>query len=51
MKIQKRPCAKIIELFYSRVILVILLCIKKHNYQNNSTQSLENIYVTVKRPH
>jgi hypothetical protein len=42
---------KNIELFYSRVILVILPCIKKQNYQNNPIQSLENIYVTVKKPH
>ena len=40
MKIQKHLYAKDIELFYSWVMLVNLLCITKHNYQNNSTQSL-----------
>jgi len=50
MKIQKQPYAEGIGLFYSRVILVILLCIKKHNYQNNLVQFSKDIDVMVKIP-
>jgi predicted nucleotide-binding protein (sugar kinase/HSP70/actin superfamily) len=38
MKIQNHSCVESIELFYSRVKFFILLCIYKHNYQNNPTQ-------------
>jgi hypothetical protein len=38
MKIRKQPCAENIGLFYSMVTLIILLCITKHNHQNNPTQ-------------
>jgi hypothetical protein len=50
MKIQNYPCTKGIELFYSRVTLVILLCFLKYNYQNNPTQFSKNIYVIGKKP-
>jgi len=43
MKIQKYPCTESIELFYSRVALVIFLWIKKCNYQNNHVQFLKDI--------
>jgi hypothetical protein len=49
MKIQKQPCAENIGLFYLMVTLIILLCITKHNNQNNPTQFSKDFYVTVKR--
>ena len=36
MKIQKYPCVKVIELFYSMITLVILLCIKNTIIKINS---------------
>ena len=50
MKIQKYPCTNDIRLFYSKVTLVILVCILKHNYQNNTTQFSKEIDVMEKRP-
>ena len=44
------PWVADIGLFYLRVKWVILLCIKKYNYQNNPTQSSKEIYVMVKKP-
>jgi len=42
-QIWKHPCAKGIKLFYLKVTLIILLCLKKHNYQNNLTPSSKGL--------
>jgi hypothetical protein len=43
MKIQKCSCAEGIELLYSRITLVILLCILKNNYQNTLLNSQKTL--------
>jgi hypothetical protein len=50
MKIQKCSCAEGIELLYSRITLVILLCILKYNYQNTLLNS-QKTFMSLEKDH